>query len=90
MTDLFSELLVPPDDEDEGGVGDDDEHSQDVHQEVSPVPVVLVNTLRLKTQSGVGDIHVSDLHETALVITLSPSILFSNDGSFFIEQLAAL
>ena len=61
LADLFSELLVPSDDEDEGGVGDDDEHSQDVHQEVSPVPVVLVNTLRLKTQSGVGDIHVSDM-----------------------------
>ena len=88
MTDLISELLVPSDDEDEGGVGDDDEHSQDVHQEVSPVPVVLVNTLRLITQSGVGDIHVSDLcvHVTALVITLSPSVLLSNDGSFFIKQ----
>ena len=61
MTDLFSELLVPPDDEDERGVGDDDEHSQDVHQEVSPVPVVLVYTLCLKTQSGVGEVHVSDM-----------------------------
>ena len=87
---MVSELLVASDDEDEGGVGDDDEHRQDVHQEVPPVPVVLVNTLRLKTQSGVGEIHVSDLcvsvYETALVITLSPSVLLSNDGSFFIEQ----